>query len=161
MKWSENDTLFKKELEEGQAWQNHVGNFLRLSGLDVHIPPLTVRESIKEAGKWSDSKDLIVKDQVIEVKARNERFTIPESFPYDTIFVDTVSGYEAKKVKPIAYINISKQTGSMIALPSTSSIGWLTENRFDHVRKIYDDFYLAPKMRFHVIDVLVDRLKRL
>lgn len=164
--WAQNDALFKKELEEGQLWQNHVGNFLRLSGLDVYIPPLTIRESIAEAGEWIDSKDLVVRgsaigDQIVEVKARNERFTSPESFPYDTIFVDTVSGYDAKKTKPIAYVNISKKTGSMIALPSTSSAGWLTENRFDHVRKIRDDFYLAPKKKFHVIDILVERLRKI
>jgi len=158
--WAQNDELFKKELIEGQLWQNHVGNFFQLCGLAVMIPPLKIRESIADAEQWSDSKDLIVEGRVIEVKARNERFTTPASFPYDTVFIDTVSGYQAKKQKPTAYVNISRKTGAMIAIPSGKPDAWKIEKKFDRIRRIWDEFYLAEKKKFCEIDILIDQLRK-
>lgn len=158
--WSTNDALFFKELKEGHNWQYLPATFFHLSGLQVEIPELRIRSSIQEAQKWKDSADLIVQGQLIEVKSRNERFITPESFPYSTIFIDTVSGYDAKKIKPLAYVMISRITGSMLAMRSTSNKGWMIESRWDHVRKIHDDFYVGSKNNLQTLDILVSYIKK-
>ena len=153
--WSENDDLFLSELKSGFDWQSLPALFFKLHGLNVEMPSLRVRSSIKEAHNWLDETDLIVNGHSIEIKSRNENFTTPRSFPYPTIFVDTVSGYNAKKKKPTAYIMISRPTGSMLCIRADNSSGWTTERRFDRVREIWDDFYLAPKERLQALDTLL------
>jgi hypothetical protein len=160
-KWQNNDELFFKELKQGYYWQHLPLTFFELHGLEVQMPELKFRASIKEAEKWKNSSDLIVNGFIIEVKSRNESFTSPESFPYETILVDTVSGYDAKDVKPLAYIMISRPTGAMLTLRSTSSKGWQKESKFDNIRKITDDFYLCKKKRLQTLDVLVSYIKNL
>ena len=145
LSWKHNDDLFFKELKEGHAWQELPATFFRLHGLSVEIPELKVRESIDQAEQWISTVDLIVAGRKLEIKSRNEIFTSPMSFPYDTVFVDTVSGYDAKNPKPLAYIMISRPTGAMLCLKANNSNGWNIEKKFDNVRKIHDDFYMCKK----------------
>jgi hypothetical protein len=157
--WSQNDDLFFKELNEGHRWQALPALFFRLQGFSVEMPELRVRSSIKEAGKWKDSADLIVQGQLLEVKSRNESFYSPESFPYPTILVDTESGYQAKETKPLAYIMISRPTGVMLALRATSPKGWMVERKRDRVRNIWDNFYLAERSSLQTLDCLVSFIR--
>lgn len=157
--WKNNDQLFMKELREGYQWQNLPAVFFRLQGLEVEIPELKIRSSIKEAYKWSDTPDLIVNGSIIEVKSRNETFTSGSSFPYETVFIDTVSGYDAKKIKPLAYVMISRPTGAMVVLKTLSSKGWNIESKFDHTRKIRENFYVCRRRHLQSPDVLVSYLK--
>ena len=159
MHWSENDNLFLGELKNGFDWQSLPALFFKLHGLDVEMPNLKIRPSIKVAHNWLNETDLIVNGRFIEVKSRNEKFTTPKSFPYPTIFVDTVSGYNAKNEKPIAYVMISRPTGNMLCVRADNPGGWAINKRFDNVRKIWDDFYLSPKERLQTLDVLVKFLK--
>lgn len=157
--WSQNDELFKKELLAGHAWQELPATFFKLHGFEVQTPELKIRESITEASKWLDSTDLIVEGFKLEVKSRNEIFTSAQSFPYETALVDTVSGYDGKIEKPLAYIMISRPTGSMLCLKAESSQGWTVQKKFDHVRKIEDQFYLCDRKLLQPINVLVSFIK--
>ena len=157
--WSQNDALFIKELKEGHEWQSWPALFFRLHGLSVEVPNLSIRENISEADKWKDSFDLIVENFPMENKSRNEEFTCAKDFPYSTIFVDTVSGYNNKKIKPHVYIMISKPTGCLLWLPSLNADKWSIESKFDHTRKIYDDFYMCETKRLKPISTLVNFLK--
>jgi len=155
MKWSENDSLFFKELKDGFSWQQLPALFFSLHKLDVVMPDLKVRSSIDEAHKWLGENDLIVGGHYIEIKSRNEHFVDSGSFPYDTIFVDTVSGYDAKETKPLAYVMISRPTGSMLCIRGDNPGGWSVERKFDRTRKIWDDFYVCPKGRLQPLDALI------
>lgn len=157
--WSQNDELFFSELKAGHEWQKLPALFFKLNGLQVDIPELKIRANIKEASKWKDSEDLKVNGQIIEIKSRNEAFTSAESFPYETIFVDTVSGYNAKTIKPTAYIMVSRKTGGMLALPSLSADGWKIEEKFDRTRRIRESFYVAEKKSFKTLDFIISQLK--
>ena len=159
--WSENDTLFFKELKEGHQWQYLPAVFFQLHGLLVEVPELRVRDSIQEACKWKDSVDLIVNGRLIEVKSRNEHFTSSASFPYHTILVDTVSGYKAKETKPLAYVMISRPTGAMLTLKATSSKGWLIETKYDRIREIHDEFFVSDRANLQTLDCLVAFIKSL
>ena len=157
--WGDNDKLFFSELKNGFDWQSLPALFFKLHGLNVGMPSLKIRSSIKDAHNWLNEPDLIVNGHHIEIKSRNESFTTPRSFPYSTVFIDTVSGYDAKKKKPTAYIMISRPTGNMLCIRAGSSNGWTVEHKFDHVRKIWDDFYLSPKERLQTLDVLLQFIR--
>lgn len=134
--------------------------FFRLQGFQVEIPELKIRSSIKEANKWINSSDLIVNGAVIEVKSRNESFTSKLDYPYETVFVDTVSGYDAKETKPLAYIIISRPTGVMLCLKTLSAKGWKIESKFDRVRKIRENFYVCEPKRLQTLNFLTSFLKK-
>lgn len=158
--WSENDDLFFSQLKEGFEWQKLPKLFFELHGLPVEMPDLTIRDSIQNAGDYMSSKDLIVNGYPLETKSRNESFTYPLSFPYKTILVDTVSGFDGKKNKPLAYVFISRPTGSMICLMSDTIGQWQKEKKFDRVRRIYDEFYVTDKKLCIGLDELMEVLQR-
>ena len=116
MKWIENDELFKKELLSGYGWQQYVADYLKSLNFDVHVPELKIKKSIAEISKFQDEPDIEWCGKIFEVKSRKISFTCPEDFPYNTILVDTVAGWEVKKRKPDEYICISTVTKEMIAL---------------------------------------------
>lgn len=158
--WSQNDELFISELKAGHEWQMLAACFFKLHGFEVEVPELSIRNSIKQAGNWISSVDLLLNGKKIEIKSRNEVFSSPQSFPYDTIFVDTVSGYDAKAEKPLAYIMISRPTGCMLCLRSDKPNAWKIEEKFDRVRKIKEKFYVCDKKYLQTLDCLVGFLKK-
>jgi hypothetical protein len=159
MTWAQNDQLFFKELKEGHAWQHLPAMFFSLCGLTVEIPELSVRGSIKDAGKWLNTVDLVVNGLDLEIKSRNERFTSCFDFPYPTAFVDTKNGFDAKEKKPFAYVMISRPTGGMVWTPSNPD-SWSVEQRWDRVRRIRENFYLVNKKDLLSMDTLIMELKR-
>lgn len=158
--WKENDELFFSELKTGHAWQSLPALFFRLNKLHVEIPQLSIRENIEQADQWIQTVDLIVEGVHLEVKSRNESFTSPATFPYDTILVDTCKSYDTKTKKPMAYIMISRPTGAMLALPSVKPDKWTTCLKYDRVRKIRDKFYLAPRELLRPMDVLIKAIQK-
>lgn len=157
--WFKNDSLFIEQLKTGHAWQALPATYFQLKGFDVEVPELKIRDNVKQAKKFANTIDLIVQNLKFEVKSRTETFTSPESFQYPTILIDTVSGYNEKKEKPFAYIMVSQHTGSMLFLRSDQPDGWVIEKKFDTVRKIRDEFYLAPKAKWRPLDELVPLIK--
>ena len=158
-KWADNDDLFFEEARVGQMYIEKVANQLRAEGLEVEVPELVLRDSIDEASNWLNTKDIICRGRVLEVKSRRIGFTTPEDFPYPTILVDTVSGWEAKSEKPFAYLCISHQTEAIIATRGHDSSKWVAERKSDYVRRIDDDFYLAPCSAWRTFKSLVVSLK--
>ena len=159
--WSKNDELFFKELKSGHAWQRLPALFFELHGFDVKIPELRIRDNIKEASKWIDTVDLLINGLQFEIKSRNEIFTSPTSFPYNSIFVDTVSGFDSKTSIPFAYLMISRSTGSMLWLSTESKNSWTIEEKFDRVRRIREQFYTAGKDLLQPLSSLVEKIRRL
>ncbi len=158
--WSQNDDLFKSELLKGHNWQSFPALFFQLHGLKTEVPALTIREHISEADRWKNSFDIIVEDIPFENKSREEEFTCNVDFPYPTIIVDTVKGYDAKEIKPFGYIMVSRPTGCLLWLPSSRSDRWTKEIKFDNVRHIKDEFYVCDTKYLQSISTLLNKLKR-
>lgn len=160
MSWIDNEELFTKECKEGHKWERYVAHFLSLHGLSVRVGKQTIRESIDEINEYENEPDLVCQGFVLEVKSRKEAFTSPDHFPYPTIFVDEVEGWNKKDPKPEAVICVSRQTGSMIAIPQVSEPHWeVSQRTFDRTRKSVCDYYEADKELWVGVDKLVQFLK--
>jgi len=162
--WSQNDALFRSLVAEGHAWQLLPHSFLTLSGFDVEMPDLTIRQDISEAKAWLETYDLKIGDLRVEVKSRPFRFTSPRDWPMPRLpaFLDTTKKWEAKTIKPFAYIFISKPTGGMVATCATEEARgrWGAVNWWDHVRKFNEEFYTVDREHLVTMDVLVEALRK-
>jgi len=154
--WSQNDELFKKELSKGIYYAGKVVEYLAKKGINCEYDNnLDFRKSIKESYKYKDQVDASYKGRILEIKSRREKFITPLDFPYDTIMIETVRGYDQKSIKPYAYINISQITGAIICLPGYKNDDWIVSRHFDRTRKIHDTWYETEKTKWYTIDELI------
>lgn len=161
--WHQNDDLFIKELRQGYAWQKFVGMYFELNGLQVQQESeLKIRESIADTHHWTNIPDLVVNGHILEIKSRNLNFTSPQSYPFQTVMIETISGFAAKKPKPLAYIIVSRETGTMLFLGSGKKNRevWHTQSAFDRTRNIQDDWYMVGRSQLQTMDILLDLLKK-
>jgi hypothetical protein len=158
--WFDNDELFRREVANGHHWEREAARQLCEIGIPVEVAEQRVRKSVQERHLYVDSKDLLIvrgalRGHHIEVKSRNERFTCPETFPYNTVIVDTKSGWDAKAEKPIAYLDISTITRCMIWTPGDRCEPWSVHRRWDRVRGIWETNYEADRKLWKTIDSLL------
>ena len=161
--WSENDELFKRLLTEGHSWQILPYAFFKLHGFEVDMPDLSIRDSIHKAGKWLQSYDLMIGDKQIEVKSRPFAFTSPADWPENRLpaIVDAKKKWDAKKVKPFAYVFVSRPTGGMVSTCSVEAAHsrWGTQSIWDRTRKIRDEFYVVDRQYLVRMDKLLASLR--
>ncbi len=166
MDWFKNDELFRQELETGHDWARLVVTRLNEAGVPAVLTPLAWRDNIDERHAFSNEVDILVPspdgDIPIESKSRNLFFTdVPVSYPFDTVFVDTVSGWDKKAVKPFAVVFTSQESGSMLVLPSRSpTIKWTTSVAFDRVRGVRDRWYEVPYNALVPFQTLINSLQK-
>lgn len=71
----------------------------------------------------------------LEIKERSLKFTSPEDYPYDTVFVDDLRGLGRESLQHFAYVYISKPTGKWVWLtPLDRDESWQTEEVWDRGR---------------------------
>jgi hypothetical protein len=160
--WLDNDELFERELAAGHHYAELVAKRLRDDGLVVEVTPMAWRSTIEERAAFANEFDLRVgtkRPAVIDVKSRRERFTAPGDFPYETAFVDTVSGWNAKATKPLAIIMVSQITEAMAVIPVSTESTWTTREVYDRTRKIRDRFYEVRRERLRPLSDLVEWLR--
>jgi len=73
--------------------------------------------------------------------------------------VDTVSGYEQKLRKPLAYVIVSQRTDDLLVIPNHTYEYWTKETKYDPARNLTDTFYLCPKNLVKPFSYLVDYLR--
>lgn len=144
---------FLARLEPSQAAAYRTKKFLEQHGVQVEVPRLQVRSRLGEIKEFTKSEaDLLLRGTpfAIEVKWRRKlRFTEPSEFGYSDISVDTVSGYQGKRRKPLAYVMVSGDHRGAIVLPTFTHAQWTQRRKKDVERGLWDDFYFAPKWLFH------------
>lgn len=80
----------------------------------------------------------------IEIKLRNLEFTSPSDFPYDTVFVDDVTGLR-KAEAPFAWVYVSQVTGCWVWLCSIDRDGsWQERVVYDSMRGFSMPTLVAP-----------------
>jgi hypothetical protein len=157
-----NDALFSAELKRGHAYAVEVAHRLLAMGIAVEVTPLSMRKTINDRARYLDMPNIVVPgnpEWAIGVKSRNLCFTGAHDFPYETAFVDTTSGWDQKKRKPIAVVLISQQTHELAVVPGSTYSTWQKVRAHDMVRNLDDTFYSVPRMQLVEFDKLVNFLR--
>ena len=151
IEWFDNDELFRQKLETGHRWARAVAERLQAEGIDARLTPLRWRNSIDDRHRFRNEQDVVVNTDegqyVIEVKSRDLDFDEePSSYPYDTAYVDTVSGWDQKDREPTAVVLVSQLTGGMLVVPVRKTRAhWRKVRNFDRRRSISDWWYEVDK----------------
>lgn len=148
---------FETRLNEGKRYEQVVADELRRCGVECSTPKVTENHTKTDVDILTES------GRVLEVKSRRSTcvFTTPEDFPFSDVFVDTTQGWEAKEVKPYAYVIICQDTGAILWIDGKTRHLW--EERKVHDRYLgYETKTLcAPKALLKPFPSLVKKLKRL
>lgn len=160
--WFDNDDLFFEQLRDGHLQAERVADVLRTAGLPVVVTPMEVRARVEERGAFADEYDLLVgarRPCPVDVKSRKLYFTGPDDFPYPTALVDTASGWEQKRRKPLAVVLISQSTGGLAVIRPSGASQWTRQRRFDNARRIHDVFLEVERERLATMDEFVAWLR--
>lgn len=163
MDWFDNDDYFVEQLEVGHAHAEYVAARLREHGLTVDVTPMEIRTDIDDRHRFRDEHDLTVGTRRpcrIDVKSRDLRFTGIHDYRYETAFVDTVSGWNAKATPPMAIVLISQFTRAMLVVSVKDRESWVAEKRFDRKRRIEDAYYMVATSRLRPFEELVAYLQK-
>lgn len=156
---------YKGAMAYGHRYNEKIANVLNQLGISCHAPELTFAETTEDRDNYTLYEKDIVLDKIngcIEVKSMNRIFsTDPETFPLANIIVDTVSGYNKKVEKPLAYIIVSQHTQDAIVVPVSTYDLWFQDQKMDFQRGIYENFYFCPKGLAKPFSELVDYLRHL
>lgn len=157
------DELFHRELEIGRAHEVIVGNALRANKIKCTFETEVeyIEDFDERQKKYAGSPDIVLANgDVIEVKSRNLDFDDdPDSFPYPTVFVETISSWKGHNPTPLAVVNISQITGDMLVIMGYDEPNWTVEKKFDRVRGIWDTWYMADKEQLETFEFLVGYIK--
>jgi hypothetical protein len=146
----------------GGFWSKEVAKVLNGRGVRCVAPDVKIAKNNHERDEMTKfEKDIIFDwtDKCLEVKSSTREFTDDVlEYPFDSLFVDTVSGYDAKVEKPLAYVLISQKTRGIVCISPKTYDKWRKVNTFDRKREIMEWFYSAPKGVLQPFDSLVDHL---
>lgn len=146
----------------GGFWSKEVAKVLNGRGVKCVAPDVKIAKNDHERDEMTKfEKDIIFDwtDKCLEVKSSTREFTNDVfQYPFDSLFVDTVSGYDAKVDKPLAYVLISQKTRGIVCISPKTYDKWRKVNTFDHKREIMEWFYSAPKSVLQPFDSLVNHL---
>ena len=165
--WFANDELFRSELEAGHEWARLVAERLQAAGIAAALTPMAWRRDVDDRGRFNNERDVEVETGrgtlAIEVKSRRLAFTDEvASYPYDTALVDTVSGWEAKRQKPVAVVLVSRKAAGILVVSTRRTRDlWTVKHTHDRVRGIDDQWYQCPAALLLPFRVLSDWLASL
>ena len=139
-------------LKSGYDWQLWVAFQLLKEGFFVQVPTLRLRQRITDENIYTDEGDIAIyipdKIRKFECKSlKKMKFTSNKDFPRDQIIVDMVSNWDKKKHKPVAVINVCRETQGMFVIFTdwNSKNYWVIKEAYDTVKKYYSDFYFIDK----------------
>lgn len=149
-------------MTEGHTFNELVAERLRAEGIGCTVPELELVTSDADIRRLTkEEKDIILDNGlVLEVKSRNLGFSEdPSVFWQSNLYVDTYSGYEAKEIKPYAYVMVSQKSGNMLVVHSNTKEHWFKHTTQDPYRKITETFYKVDKKHLTTWASLVEKLK--
>lgn len=147
--------LFAEQIEKGLKYEKIVYNDL----LDAGIP---AEMEIYHGDKFTQyQQDIIIKpDFVIEVKSRNLVFTGPHDFPFEDAVIETVWGWNQKRVQPRAIVMISQITEAKIAINvQETKDRWTQRVQYDSLRGIESLEFFVDRKDLRPFDELKNWLK--
>jgi hypothetical protein len=156
------DFDYHAAMTQGHTYNEIVAQRLISEGIGCTVPELELVTSNADIARLTkEEKDIILDNGlVLEVKSRNLGFSEdPALFWQKDIYVDTVSGYEAKEIKPYAYVMVSQKSGNMLVVHSSTKDKWFKKTVTDPYRKVTDSFYKIEKKYLTTWTSLITDLK--
>ena len=157
-----NEFDYHAAMTQGHTYNEIVAQRLISEGIGCTVPELELVTSNADIARLTkEEKDIILDNGlVLEVKSRNLGFSEdPALFWQKDIYVDTVSGYEAKEIKPYAYVMVSQKSGNMLVVHSSTKDRWFKKTVTDPYRKVTDSFYKIEKKYLTTWTSLITDLK--
>ena len=155
------DTRLHARMASGHDWNQRVGDYLRSQGIPCEVPDLQYAKTEQEIAQFSaEEKDIILWDgSVLEVKSQSREFGAqPTQYAWDHFIVDTI-GYRLKRVKPIAYVFVSKPTGAMLTLNTNTEASWWEETITDGRDGIPSKSLISAKANLRTMAALIAHLR--
>jgi hypothetical protein len=156
------DEKFQERLSEGKKFEKLVVDALVEEGFDPEWSSddeVLPDRNIAAYAKFD--ADIIVDEAILEVKSRRStcKFTGPEDFPFDDIFLETKSGWEAKEFKPDFYVVVSQCTGGMLVVDGKTREQWDSRRVWDRNCGYASETLVAPKDLARPFSWMVDELR--
>lgn len=153
---------YKQSFIDGGRWAEYVAETLRTKGVKCSAPPIKIASNSLEIEQMTKfEKDIVFDwtDECLEVKSSSTIFPANVlDYPFKSLIVDTVSGFDAKVKKPLAYVFVSQATGEMVCVSCKSMWHWGQTTLHDKQRDIDELFYIADKGLLIPFDELVQYL---
>ena len=147
---------------QGGHWSKYVADILQSKGVRCSAPEIKIATTTAEREYMTRHEQDIIfdwNDEALEVKSSSRDFTSDcFNYPYQSLFVDTVSSFESKIVKPLAYVFVSQKVKGLVCLSPKAKNHWRKVEAFDKQRQINELFYSASKDLLIPFDDLVDHL---
>lgn len=148
---------FHRRMAEGNKTELKLAEKLVEAGIVVMKPEYP--EGMPTSYYTKNQVDLIANDKVLEVKGRNLEFDNVATYPYPTIFVEGVTGFDSKVFVPDYYVNVSNFTGAVIYLDVAATRDtWTVEPVWDRQRNYNYDMYLSRTDQWGDFAELVEKL---
>lgn len=144
-----NHAKFQQHLRESQSCVDLAAEWLRRTGYNVIVNPMSVAATHGEWREHRNGGDLSVAMRV-EVKGLSCDFTGPDDWPFKSngekaAIVCARHAWDDAKPKPYAFIQFNKQrTHCAFIRGSTNSLWWVevkTDRRYD---EYHQAFYMCP-----------------
>lgn len=150
--------LFRTALSSGHAAERRWVEAMREAGRSAaHGKKLVVKVHNKNTDhvETPDALGLFS----LEIKERSLKFTSPEDYPYDTVFVDDMRGLSRERLQHLAYVYVSKPTGEWVWLTSLDrDDSWKEQVVYDRGRGHDVPTLVAPRRFLRPARQLIDLL---
>lgn len=136
---------FRTSLNEGHRAERAWVDTQRASGrAAAHGKKLLLKNHCKKNDHCGTPDAAVLMS--VEIKERNLKFTCPEDFPYDTVFVDDTRGLGREFIRPFAYVFLSQVTGKWVWItPLDRDSSWKEETVRDGTRGHDMGMLVAPR----------------
>lgn len=149
---------FERRLAAGTKTEQYVIEQLIAAGIDTEQPEMPEGSSTAEYTKHQI--DAMANGKILEIKGRNLRFDNVANYPYPTLFIEGVSGFDSKVRVPDYYVNVSNPVGTIICLDvAATRDSWTVERITDRNRQYSYDMYVSQTKDWIDWDEFLRRLK--
>lgn len=149
---------FTAALANGHKAERKWVDAMRTMGRSVaHGKKIVVKKHCRKTGhvETPDALGLFA----IEIKERSISFDSPDSYPYDTVFVDDLRGMGMESLSNLIYIYLSKPTGKWVWLTVLDrDESWTEDVTFDRGRGHEVPILVAPKAHLRPAEALINLL---
>ena len=149
------NSSFLRDLSTSRLAVNEFAHRMRQKGLQVWLPPESVRPIASVRREYADDGDLMVQGRVEHKVRTNLHFTCRDDYPYATVIVDEVYKEDAKSEDHVLcyVIENAERTHAAVVYGWTRK-NWRVERRRDPIQGRECDFYTVhkDKVRFCTVD---------